>query len=90
LTASRDRRDERYKEPSIISDTGAAMCSNANFGPAGHYHPPSSPLPLVCTVPSASAILIASWKPCSVSWNFIVGVPNAKSPILCIPCAYRP
>jgi hypothetical protein len=32
----------------------------------GHQHPRSSPLPRVFTVPSASAILNAFWKSCSV------------------------
>jgi hypothetical protein len=41
---------------SIISGTGAAIYSNNDFGPTGHHHPRSSPLPRVCTVLSASAI----------------------------------
>jgi hypothetical protein len=44
------------KESSIISGTGAAIWSKTNFGPIGHHHPRSSPIPLICTVPSASAI----------------------------------
>jgi hypothetical protein len=46
-----------YKEPSIISGTGAAIWSKPNFGLTGHRHPRSIPLPSVCTVPSTSAIL---------------------------------
>jgi hypothetical protein len=44
-----------YKEPSIISRTGTAIWSKTNFGPTGHHHPQGSPIPHVCTVPSASA-----------------------------------
>jgi hypothetical protein len=40
-----------YKESYIISRTGAAILSKT-----GHYHPRSSPLPLVCTVLNVSAI----------------------------------
>jgi hypothetical protein len=36
--------------------TGAAIWSKTNFGPTGHYHPQSSPILCVCTVPSISAI----------------------------------
>jgi hypothetical protein len=43
-----------YKEQSIISGTGAVICSKINFRPTGHHHPWSSLLLRVCTVPSAS------------------------------------
>jgi hypothetical protein len=39
-----------------ISGTGADIWSKSNFGPTGHHHPRSSPLPHVCTVLRASAI----------------------------------
>jgi hypothetical protein len=45
-----------YKEPSIISETVAAIWSKATFGASGHSHPRSSPLPRLCTIPSISAI----------------------------------
>jgi hypothetical protein len=55
------------KEQSIISVTGAAICSKTNFGPAGHHHPRIIPLPRVYTVHSAFAFFFnASWKSCSV------------------------
>jgi hypothetical protein len=41
---------------SIISETGAAIWSKTNFGPAAHNHPRSSPLPHIGNVPSPSAI----------------------------------
>jgi hypothetical protein len=45
------------------SETGAVIWSKTIFGPTGHHHPRSSPLPLICTVPSASAnFLNATWK----------------------------
>jgi hypothetical protein len=47
----------RIREGIIISGTGAAIWSKTNFGPIGHHHPRSSPLPRLCTVPSASGIL---------------------------------
>jgi hypothetical protein len=34
-----------YNESSIISGTGAAIWSKTNFGPTGHHHLGSSPLP---------------------------------------------
>jgi hypothetical protein len=49
-------KSDTLKEPSIISRTVAAVWSETNFGPTGHHRPRSSPLPLVCTIPSASAI----------------------------------
>jgi hypothetical protein len=48
-----------YKEPSIISWTGAAIWSKTNFGPTGHHHPRGSPIPHVCTVPSASKVVFS-------------------------------
>jgi hypothetical protein len=44
-----------YKEPSIISGTGAAIWSKTSFRSTGHHHLRSSPLPCVCTLPSASS-----------------------------------
>jgi hypothetical protein len=44
------------KKPSISFGTGSAIRSKANFGPSGHCHPRSSPLPRVFTVHSASTI----------------------------------
>jgi hypothetical protein len=41
---------------SIISWTGAATWSKTNFEPTGHHLSLSTPLPLACTVPSASGI----------------------------------
>jgi hypothetical protein len=46
------------KEPLIISRTGPAIWPKTNFGPTGHHHPRSSPLPHVCTVPGASGIAL--------------------------------
>jgi hypothetical protein len=46
-----------HTQPTIISRTGAAISSETNFGSTGHNHPRSNPLPRVCTVTSASAIL---------------------------------
>jgi hypothetical protein len=40
----------------IISGTGTVFWSKANFGPTGHQHSRSSPLPSVSTIPSAYAI----------------------------------
>jgi hypothetical protein len=34
-----------YKEPSIISGTGATIWSKTNSGPTSHHHPRSSPFP---------------------------------------------
>jgi hypothetical protein len=48
--------DRHYKEPSVTSGTGATIWSKANSEPTFHHHPRSSPLPRICTVPSASAI----------------------------------
>jgi hypothetical protein len=50
--------EEAYMEPSIISGTGADIWSKTNFGPTGHHHLRSSPLPRVFTVPRASAMMI--------------------------------
>jgi hypothetical protein len=44
------------KEPSIINGVGAAIWSGINFGPIGHNYRQSSPLPRICTIPSASAV----------------------------------
>jgi hypothetical protein len=49
-----------YKEPYIISDTGAAICSKTNFAPTGHHHPQHSPLLNACSVLDASAIFKCS------------------------------
>jgi hypothetical protein len=60
--------EQTYKEPSIISGTGAAIWSETNVGPTGHHLHRSSHLLPICTVPSTSAIFLnASWKSCSVS-----------------------
>jgi hypothetical protein len=45
-----------YKKPSIISRTGATNWLKTKFGPTGHRHLRSSPLPCICTVPSTSTI----------------------------------
>jgi hypothetical protein len=37
----------KYKAPFIISRTDAAIWAKTNFGPTGHRHPRSSPLPCV-------------------------------------------
>jgi hypothetical protein len=42
----------------IIFRIGAAIWSKTNFGPTGHHHPRSSPLPHVCTVPSTCTIFL--------------------------------
>jgi hypothetical protein len=42
---------------SIISGTGATVWPKTNLGSAGHNHSWSSPLLLVCTVPSQPALL---------------------------------
>jgi hypothetical protein len=55
-----------YKDPSIISGTGAAVWLKTNFGPICHHRPRTSPLSLLCTVPSLLPFLNASWKSCSV------------------------
>jgi hypothetical protein len=44
-----------YRQPSIISGTGAAILSKTNFGPTGHHQARNSPLPRVRTVPIVSA-----------------------------------
>jgi hypothetical protein len=52
---NKTRRNQTYKESSILSGTCAAIWLKTNFGSSGHHHPRKSPLPHVCTVPSASA-----------------------------------
>jgi hypothetical protein len=54
-----------YKEPSIISGTGAAIWPNTIFGPNEHHHHRSSPLPRVYTISSACHFLNALWESCS-------------------------
>jgi hypothetical protein len=45
-----------YNEISTVYGTGGSIWSETNFGPTGPHHPRSSPLPRICTIPSASAI----------------------------------
>jgi hypothetical protein len=40
----------------IISGTFADIWPKSNFGPTGHHHPRSGPLPCICIVPSICAI----------------------------------
>jgi hypothetical protein len=50
-------------QPFIISETGAAIWLQINFGPTGHCHPQSSPLPRICTVLSIFyQFLSESWE----------------------------
>jgi hypothetical protein len=57
---------DKYKEPSIISGTGAVIWSKSNFGTNVHHHPRNSALLRVCTIPSASALLNSTLKSCVV------------------------
>jgi hypothetical protein len=59
-----------YKEPPIISGTGAAIWSEINFGTTGYHHPHSTLL-RVCTIPSASAIFMR--------WINLFNLPNPSS-----------
>jgi hypothetical protein len=54
--ANQDLEIILYKKPSIISGTGASIWSKTNFGPTGHHHTLSSPLPCICTIHVASPI----------------------------------
>jgi hypothetical protein len=55
-----------YKEPSILSGSGAAIWLETYFGPTGHHHLQSSPLPHICRVLRISYILNWFCKSCSV------------------------